>query len=74
MSMVFVDANENNLEWILAMISYTIKYCSEYENQLFRFVPEFYVDNMMGLVLLLPDYTNPFQKFENIVVGNYIYF
>jgi hypothetical protein len=28
----------------------------------------------MGLVFLLPDYTKPFQKFENIILGNYIYF
>lgn len=74
MSMIFVEANENILEWILAMISQTLKYCSENERELFRFVPEFYIDNMIGMVILLPDYTSPFQKFVNIDIGNYIYF
>lgn len=74
MSMVFVEANENILEWILSMVSHTLKYCSEYEDELFRFVPEYYIENIIGLVLLLPDYSKPIQTFESIDLGNCIYF
>lgn len=71
MSMVFVDSKESILEWILTLITNTINYCSEIEGELFRFVPEFYFDNLLGLVVLLPDYTNITQQFDNIIVGNF---
>jgi len=41
--MVFIEANENILEWILTVISNTVKYSSEMEGELFRFVPEYYI-------------------------------
>lgn len=58
MSMIFAEANESVLEWIFATISLALKYCSEYENELFRFVPELYMPmHNIGthMVLLLPD-------------------
>lgn len=71
MSMVFVDTKENILEWVLTIISNTIKYCSENEDELFRFIPEFYIDNLLGLMVLLPDYTNITQKFDSIIIGEF---
>eukprot|EP00102_Acyrthosiphon_pisum_P014112 XP_008183980.1 PREDICTED: E3 ubiquitin-protein ligase RNF123-like isoform X1 [Acyrthosiphon pisum] len=68
-SLIFVDANERILEWILSIVSNTVKYCSDVEDELFRFVPEFYIDNLMGLAVLLPDYTNIIQKFDAIIVA-----
>lgn len=72
MSLVFVNVNGDILEWVLTVTSNTIKYCSEMEGELFRFVPEYYVDNLLGLIVLLPDYTNRTHKFENIIIGNRI--
>lgn len=69
-SLIFVGVNEQILEWILSIVSNTVKYCSDVEDELFRFVPEFYIDNLMGLAVLLPDYTNVIQKFDAIIVGN----
>jgi len=69
-SLIFVAANEQVLEWILMIISNTLKYCSDIEEELFRFVPDFYIDNLLGLAVLLPDYTNITQKFDDIIVGN----
>lgn len=71
MSTIFVDTNETILEWILTIISNTIKHCSETEGELFRFVPDFYVDNILGILVLLPDYINEIQQFENIITSNY---
>lgn len=71
MSLVFVNVNENILEWILMITSNTLKYCSETEGELFRFVPEYYVDNLIGLIVLLPDYTKRTHQFENIIIGNH---
>lgn len=71
MSMVFINTNESILEWILTVISNTVKHCSETEGELFRFVPEFYIENLLGIVVILPDYTNETQQFENIITGNY---
>jgi len=68
--LIFVATNEQILEWILAIISHTLKYCSDIEDELFRFVPDFYIDNLLGLAVLLPDYTNITQKFDDIIVGN----
>ncbi|VVC25271.1 Concanavalin A-like lectin/glucanase domain,SPRY domain,Zinc finger, RING-type,B30.2/SPRY domain [Cinara cedri] len=68
MSMVFLDSKQIILEWIIMIISNTIKYSSENEEELFRFVPEFYVDNLLGLMVLMPDYTNTTQQFENIII------
>ncbi|XP_060863040.1 E3 ubiquitin-protein ligase RNF123-like [Metopolophium dirhodum] len=68
-SLIFLGANEQILEWILSIVSNTVKYCSDVEDELFRFVPEFYIDNMMGLAVLLPDYTNVIQKFDAIIVA-----
>lgn len=73
MSMTFINTNESILEWILTVISNTIKHCSENEGELFRFVPEFYIDNILGIVVILPDYKNETQQFENIVTGNNSY-
>lgn len=73
MSMTFINTNESILEWILAVISNTIKYCSETEGELFRFVPEFYIDNMLGIVVMLSNYKNETQQFENVITGNYSY-
>lgn len=70
MSLIFIDTNEQILEWILTVISNTVKYCSETEDELFRFVPEYYIDNMLGLMVLVPDYTNKTQQFQNIIIGN----
>lgn len=69
--MIFVDTKENILEWILMIITNTIKYCSETEDELFRFVPEFYIDNLLGLMVLLPDYTNITQQFDSIIIGKF---
>lgn len=73
MSMTFINTNESILEWILTVISNTIKHSSETEGELFRFVPEFYIDNILGIVVILPDYKNETQQFENIVTGNNSY-
>lgn len=73
MSLIFIDANEHILEWILTVISNTVKYCSETEDELFRFIPEYYIDNMLGLIVLVPDYTNRTQQFQNIIIGNSTY-
>lgn len=70
MSLIFIDANEHILEWVLTVISNTVKYCSETEDELFRFIPEYYIDNMLGLIVLVPDYTNRTQQFQNIIIGN----
>lgn len=71
MNLVFSDTKETICEWILMIISNTIKYCSENDDELFRFVPEFYIDNLLGLMVLLPEYTNITQQFENIIFGNF---
>ncbi|XP_026823070.1 E3 ubiquitin-protein ligase RNF123-like [Rhopalosiphum maidis] len=68
-SLIFVTANEQILEWILTIISHTLKYCSDIEKELFGFVPGYYIDNLLGLAVLLPDYTNITQKFDDIIVG-----
>ncbi|XP_050053150.1 E3 ubiquitin-protein ligase RNF123-like isoform X2 [Aphis gossypii] len=68
-SLIFVATNEQILEWILMIISHTLKYCSDIEEELFRFVPHFYIDNLLGLAVLLPDYTNITQTFDDIIVG-----
>lgn len=70
MSFVFINTNENILEWILMITSNTLKYCSETEGELFKFVPEYYIDNLIGLTVLLPDYTKRTHQFENIIIGN----
>ncbi|CAH1725712.1 unnamed protein product [Aphis gossypii] len=68
-SLIFVATNEQILEWILMIISHTLRYCSDIEEELFRFVPDFYIDNLLGLAVLLPDYTNITQTFDDIIVG-----
>ncbi|XP_025196504.1 E3 ubiquitin-protein ligase RNF123-like [Melanaphis sacchari] len=67
-SLIFVATNEQILEWILTIISHTLKYCSDIEDELFRFVPDFYIDNLLELAVILPDYTNITQKFDDIIV------
>lgn len=74
MSMTFTDTNEQILEWILLTISKTIKHCSETEEELFRFLPEYYIDNMVGLIVLLPDYANKTQQYENIITGDHTHY
>lgn len=70
MSMVFLDTKKSILEWILVIVCNTIKYCSENDEELFRFVPEFYIDDLLRVMVMLPDYTSLTQQFEHIIVGN----
>ncbi|XP_050423164.1 E3 ubiquitin-protein ligase RNF123-like [Adelges cooleyi] len=67
MSMIFVEPKEQILCWILMVVANTIKNCSEFEEELFRFVPEFYPDCLIGLTVTLPDYSNEIQQYESIV-------
>ncbi|XP_050527648.1 E3 ubiquitin-protein ligase RNF123-like isoform X2 [Daktulosphaira vitifoliae] len=67
LSMIFFDSKEQILSWMLMVVASTIKNCSEYEEELFRFLPEYYLDNLLGLTVMLPDYTNAIQQYEGIV-------
>lgn len=73
LSMVFSDSKEQVLSWMLMVIANTIKNCSEYEEELLRFLPEFYLDNLLGLTVILPDYTYTIQQYEAVITGNTIF-
>lgn len=70
MSMVFVDEKEQILSWVLLTIINTIKYCSHAENELFRFVPETYLDSLSDLNSILNEYTKIYPQFGNLTLGN----
>lgn len=70
MSLIFVDTKGEILSWIVMTVCNTLKYGSENEKELFRFVPEFYIDSLLGLTYVLYDYTSITQENKNFIFGN----